>query len=54
MFGRKLHTRLDLLKPDLEVAVHRKQKASHDYHATDRSFKEGASVYVYNQAGSLK
>ena len=56
MFGRKLRTRLDLLKPDLEVAVHRKQtkqKAAHDYHATDCSFKEGAYVYVYNQAGSL-
>ena len=25
MFGRKLRTRLDLLKPDLEVAVHQKQ-----------------------------
>ena len=57
MFGRKLRTRLDLLKPDLEVAVRRKQtkqKAAHDYHATDCSFKEGAYVYVYNQAGSPK
>ena len=31
-----------------------KQKAAHDYHATDRSFEEGASVYVHNQAGSPK
>ena len=57
MFGRKLRTRLDLLKPDLEVAVRwkqTKQKAVHDYHATDCSFKEGAYVYVYNQAGSPK
>ena len=57
MFGRKLRTRLDLLKPDLEVAVRRKQtkqKAAHDYRATDCSFKEGAYVYVYNQAGSPK
>ena len=57
MFGRKLQTRLDLLKPDLEVAMHQKQtkqKAAHDYHATDCSFEEGASVYVHNQAGSPK
>ena len=57
MFGRKLWTRLDLLKPDLEVAVRQKQtkqKVAHDYHATDRSFEEGASVYVHNQAGSPK
>ena len=57
MFGRKLQTRLDLLKPDLEVAVRKKQtkqKAAHDYHATDHSFEEGASVYVHNQASSPK
>ena len=53
-FGRKLRTKLDLLKPDLEVAVRQKQKAAHDYHATDRSFEGGASVYVHNQADSPK
>lgn len=33
MFGRKIHTKLDLLKPDLNVSVRHKQakqKASHD------------------------
>ena len=43
MFGRKLRTKLDLLKPTLDVSVHQKQakqKASHDYHARDRSFSE--------------
>ena len=57
MFERKLHTKLDLLKPTLDVSVRQKQakqKASHDYHARNRSFAEGDSVYVHNHAGSPK
>ena len=58
MFGRKLHTKLDLLKPTLDdVSVRQKQakqKALHDYHAMDRFFSEGDSVYVHNHAGSPK
>ena len=55
MFGRKLRTKLDLLKPTLDVSVHQKQakqKASHDYHARNRSFSEGDSLYVHNHARS--
>ena len=38
MYGRKLHTKLDLLKPDLAVTVRQKQKAFHDYHAAQRTY----------------
>ena len=42
LLGRKLRSRLDLIKPDLTNQVVRKQnkqKAHHDQHARQRSFK---------------
>ena len=47
--GRKLRSRLDLLKPSIATRVEKKQqkqKESHDYHARDRLFKEGEPVYI--------
>ena len=51
MFGRKFHTKLNLLKLTLDVFVHQKQtkqKGLHDYYAMDRSFSEGDSVCIHN------
>ena len=63
MFGRKLHTTLDLLKPNVTVKVHQKQtqqKAAHDQHAKHCSFDEGSSIsphwlpaIVIKQTGSV-
>ena len=55
MFGRKLCTTLDLLKPIVAVKVHQKQtqqKVTHDQHAKHHSFDEDSSVFVYNFHGS--
>ena len=49
--GRKLKSRLDLLKPRLDQRVQHKQecqKEGHDKRAKVRSFKVGDSVYVKN------
>ena len=51
MFRRKLRTRLDLLKPNLEAQVRNqqaRQKASHDLHAKAREFMPDTKVYVQN------
>ena len=42
--GRKLHSRLDLLKPDITARVQLKQKESHGRHARDRYLDVGDSV----------
>ena len=57
LLGRKLRSRLDLIKPDLTNQVVRKQnkqKAHHDQHARQRSFREGDSVYVKNHRDNGK
>ena len=44
LMGCKLRSRLDLLHPNLQSKVHKKQehmKETHDAHATERQFKEG-------------
>ena len=51
MFGRRLRTRLDLLKPDLSrtVRAHQEhQKKTHDAHARHRDLAIGTTVYVKN------
>ena len=57
MFGRKIRTKLDLLKLDLAATVHKKQavqKTAHDTHSVNRAFEEGTLVYVRNFNGSPK
>ena len=57
LLGQKLRSRLDLIKPDLTNQVVRKQnkqKAHHDQHARQRSFREGDSVYVKNHRDNGK
>jgi len=47
LFGRRLRSRLDLLKPDLYKRVEREQerkKEAHERHSQDRSFQEGDEV----------
>lgn len=51
LMGRKLKSRLDLIKPDTGRRVRRKQedqKSQHDVHTQKRSFKIGEPVYVTN------
>ena len=50
MLGRQPRSRLDLLKPDLEKTVHKKQdvqKRAHDKAALNSNF-QGEAVYVRN------
>ena len=51
LLGRRLRSRLDLLKPDLAKRVEReqeRQKEAHDRHSQDRSLVVGDAVYVRN------
>ena len=51
LLGRRPHSQLDLLKPDLLNRVRttqNKQKQVHDKHAVSRSFEKGNAVYVRN------
>jgi len=51
LFGRRVRTHLELLKPNLSNRVQAKQqqqKFSHDAHAKERSFQVGSSVYIHN------
>ena len=51
MFGRRLRSQLDLLKPSTEARVEesqQRQKRGHDQHTRDRYFTEGDTVYVRN------
>ena len=53
MFGRKLRSPLDNIRPSLERKVYRyqeRQKATHDSHARCRNFELGDAVYVRNYA----
>ena len=57
MFGRKLRTRLDLLRPDLSSRVRQQQtiqKQNHDTHAKQRDINTGMEVYVFNNQGTPK
>lgn len=57
LMGRKLHSRLDLVRPDLERKVHNKQqeqKNHHDVHAKAREFNIGDLVYAQNFARGPK
>ena len=57
LFGRKLNTRFDQLKPDLLTTVQKnqqRQKFNHDNHSSQRSIKEGDLVYTRNySAGQM-
>ena len=51
LLGKQPRTRLDLLRPNLEVNVEKKQlqqKVDHDRHAKGRVFKTGTLVYARN------
>lgn len=51
MFGRRLRSPLDKLKPELSRNVrHRQesQKSNHDYHAKEREMSPGCTVYAKN------
>ena len=51
MFGRRLRSVLDLVKPDLQNRVEKeqlRQKMSHDKRAVERSMSVGDEVYVKN------
>ena len=51
MFGRKLRTRLDLLKPDISGHVRAqqaRQKTYHNAHSKAREFSPGTKIYVQN------
>ena len=55
LLGRKPHTLLDNLHPDLSSKVAKsqeRQKRDHDSHARPRSFQVGDPVYVKNFSGS--
>jgi transposase InsO family protein len=55
MFGRRLRTRLDLLKPDVRArldAANFRQQRDHDQRTTPRSFAEGDPVWVVQTSGS--
>ena len=57
LFGRKLRSRLDLLKPDLQQNVQAKQlkqKADRDRRCRPRHFEEGESVFAKNYASGEK
>ena len=54
MFGRPLHTDLDLLQPKVKDKVmhyQMKQKQHHDTHSKQRQFTEGDCVYVKDFSG---
>ena len=49
MFGWRIYTRLDMIKPLLEAHVERsqlRQRKGHDKHAHDRTFRAKEDVYV--------
>ena len=46
IMGRRPRSVLDLVKPNLNSKVKRKQTAYHDQRAKDRNFQVGDSVYV--------
>ena len=51
MFGRRLKTRLDLLRPDLRKVVRdqqSRQKSAHDLRSRPREFAPGSDVFVQN------
>ena len=48
MFGRKLRSQLDLLKPSVGRTVRQDQKKAHNAHASPRSFVVGDYVYARN------
>ena len=55
MFGRRLRTRLDLLKPDVRArldAENFRQQRDHDQRTTPRSFAVGDPVWVVQTSGS--
>jgi transposase InsO family protein len=55
MFGRRLRTQLDLLKPDVRAkmeAANFRQQRDHDTSAQSRSFAEGDPVWVMNTSGT--
>ena len=57
MFGRKLRTCLDLLRPDLSSRVRQQQaiqKQNHDTHAKQRDINTGMEVCVFNNQGTPK
>ena len=57
LMGRKLRSRLDLVKPDLEHKVHTKQqeqKSNHDKKTKAREFYIGDAVYARNFARGAK
>lgn len=56
MFNRKLRTRLDLVRPDVNRKIKKSQenqKKYHDEHAKDREFTEGQAVYVKNYSSNV-
>ena len=51
LFGRHVHTHLDLVKPNLTSRVQLKQqqqKSAHDLHAKERRFQVGDTVFARN------
>ena len=57
LMGRRLRSRLDLLKPSVEQRVEEKQRqqqADHDKHCRMRSFSEGEKVFVKNNRSREK
>ena len=49
LMGRKLRSRLDLLHPNLQSKVHKKQERMKETHdATKHQFKEGDTIYLKN------
>lgn len=57
LMGRRLRSRLDLLKPSVEQRVEEKQRqqqADHDKHCRMRSFSEGEKVFVKNNRSGEK
>ena len=56
LMGRKLRSRLDLIKPNLVRRVHDKQgeqQRHHDQHTKQRTFAVGERVYVKNHRGGV-
>ena len=51
MFGRRIYTRLDVIKPSLETRMKRsqlQQKRGHDQHVRDRTFSAMEDMYFRN------
>ena len=46
--NRRLRSRLDLLRPDIEIKVETKQQAYMNHNPTIRRFEEGEAVYIKN------